>query len=113
MYESDLPPFWPQWRSAQPLRSATGCSAAAAAALGWAFKLLYLIRIRPATFLAAVAKRAAIAQRGGLFRTSSSRSGLGFGGAGWARSRYEEAQILQRLQALERMRTMCQVGTVG
>jgi hypothetical protein len=57
----------------------------------------------------AAAKRAAIAARGGLFRTSSSRSGLGFGGAGWARSHYEEAQMLQRLQALERMRTMCQV----
>ena len=56
-----------------------------------------------------MAKRAAIAARGGLFRTSSSRSGLGFGGAGWARSHYEEAQMLQRLQALERMRTMCQV----
>lgn len=59
--------------------------------------------------VAAAARRAAIAARGGLFRTSSSRSGLGFGGAGFARSQYEEAQIMQRLQALERMHTMCQV----
>lgn len=64
-------------------------------------------------WLGAAAKRAAIAARGGLFRTSSSRSGLGFGGAGWARSHYEEAQMLQRLQALERMRTMCQVRDLG
>ncbi len=62
------------------------------------------------SLLAIAAKRAAIAARGGLFRTSSSRSGLGFGGAGFARSQYEEAQMMQRLQALDRMHTMCQVG---
>lgn len=54
----------------------------------------------------AAARRAAISERGGLFRTSSSRSGLGGGTSGWARSPYEEAQILARLQGLEKMKDM-------